>query len=500
MTQLIINGIPVTVPAGTTVLEAAAGLGIRIPTLCHERGRRPLTSCMLCTVEDVSKNRFVPACAAPAEEGMIVETDSDKVRHARRSVLEMLLSEHVGDCEAPCERACHAGLNVPLMLRHVAQGRDDAARALAREALVLPAVLGRICTAPCEAVCRRGFYDEPLAIREIHGQLAVLPGEPDQTRGDDSLRRESGMVSPDLKEVKQVSVIGSGPAGLAAAFVLRRYGHSCRVYEKRPQAGGSLLDVPEQQLPRAVLEGDLNYLAGLGIAFVLDTGVGAAVSLEDVLECSDAVVVACKLAVPEQAGVFRAEEHRMPVRSVALGKRAAEAAHAWLAQMHAEASPVYHSTIGRISREMMRPFVDNRATAEALRRSRDVSRPEEEAERCLHCDCHAPVSCKLRHYAAEYGARQGVFRSAERPLPGGILRYGDVIFDAGKCIKCGLCVDVAQEMGEPFGLTFTGRGFTMEVTTPFGESLEKSLAKSAPDCVAVCPTGALAFDTKEERL
>jgi NADPH-dependent glutamate synthase beta subunit-like oxidoreductase len=111
---------------------------------------------MVCVVEDTARGRLLPACAAKAEAGMVIETDSETVHNARRAVLELLLSEHQGDCEAPCERACPAGLNIPLMLRCLMRGDQEAAQALARRALVLPATLGRVCTAPCEAGCRRG--------------------------------------------------------------------------------------------------------------------------------------------------------------------------------------------------------------------------------------------------------------------------------------------------------------------------------------------------------
>ena len=201
MPKLTINGIPVDAPENATLLEAASSLGIPIPTLCHAEGKRPNTSCMICVVEETVQGRLLPACAAKAEAGMVVETDSEKVHSARRAVLELLLSEHVGDCEAPCERACPAGLNIPLMLRHLLCDDISAAQTLAHQALALPAILGRICTAPCEAGCRRGTLDESIAIRRTHGQLGEMPCTEEQA----------------APSSKTVSVIGSGPAGLAAA-------------------------------------------------------------------------------------------------------------------------------------------------------------------------------------------------------------------------------------------------------------------------------------------
>lgn len=495
MPQLTINGIPVDAPDNATLLEAASSLGIHIPTLCHAEGKRPNTSCMICVVEDTTTGRFLPACAAKAEAGMVVETDSEKVHNARRAVLELLLSEHVGDCEAPCERACPAGFNIPLMLRCLMRDETDAAQTMARRTLVLPATLGRICTAPCEAGCRRGSLDESITIRKIHGHLGEMPCNEEQT----------------LASEKTVAVVGSGPAGLAAAYMLRTHGHACQVYEKESLAGGSLRNFPEEQLPRNILDEEINHLVHMGIEFIFDTVVGKTIPIEKVLENNDALVVASKIEIPEQQGVFRAEEKRMPVRSVASGKQAAQAVHNYLSGTTSP-SAEYNSTMGRIPKEQLHTYVAGRnqeltqAGKQGLTQANDsetclslLSGDAEEAARCLHCDCHSPISCKLRQYATQYGVRPKTFRNAERPLPNGLLRFGDVIFDVGKCIKCGLCIAITKDNQEALGMTFTQRGFAMQISIPFNESLEKALAQSARECVDVCPTGALAFETEDER-
>ena len=109
----------VEVPAGATVLDAARKLGIEIPTLCHLDGRPALTSCMVCVVKVAGRGWLVPACAFRAEDGMEVESQTEPVLRARRAALELLLSDHVGDCEAPCRLACPAGANIPLMIRQI---------------------------------------------------------------------------------------------------------------------------------------------------------------------------------------------------------------------------------------------------------------------------------------------------------------------------------------------------------------------------------------------
>ena len=74
-----------------------------------------------------------------------------------------------------------------------------------------------------------------------------------------------------------------------------------------------------------------------------------------------------------------------------------------------------------------------------------------------------------------------------------------MVFEPGKCIKCGLCVKISKRAGEELGVTFIGRGYNMQVAVPFGEALQEGLKKAADECVEICPTGALAFRDSEER-
>src|SRR5450759_2726567 len=102
MINLTIDGRRTTVPPGTTVLDAARWLGIRIPTMCHVPGIEPAASCFVCAVQIEGRRTLSPSCAMPVAEGMAVVTDSADVRAARRMALELLLSDHAGECVAPC--------------------------------------------------------------------------------------------------------------------------------------------------------------------------------------------------------------------------------------------------------------------------------------------------------------------------------------------------------------------------------------------------------------
>ena len=121
-----------------------------------------------------------------------------------------------------------------------------------------------------------------------------------------------------------------------------------------------------------------------------------------------------------------------------------------------------------------------------------------EAGRCLHCDCRKRVSCGLRKWASEYGAEKKYKGGEEQDYE--IMGVGDVMLEPGKCIRCGLCVAIAEKHGESIGLAFIGRGFEMEIKVPFDKSLDDGLEKSAAECVEACPTGAISFRNKEDIL
>jgi NADH dehydrogenase/NADH:ubiquinone oxidoreductase subunit G len=115
-----------------------------------------------------------------------------------------------------------------------------------------------------------------------------------------------------------------------------------------------------------------------------------------------------------------------------------------------------------------------------------------EAARCLHCDCRAATTCKLRKYSAMYGADPRRFK-AERRRYEQDIRHAEVLFEPGKCIDCGLCVQITAAGGEPLGLTYIGRGFDVRIGVPLGHSAAEALRKVAAECVAACPTAAIAW-------
>lgn len=509
---ITIDGRPVEVQPGENVLAAARKLAIDIPTLCYLEKCGPLNSCQVCLVK--SNGKLVPSCGTKVAPGMAIESETEEVHEARRTALELLFSDHVGDCLSPCHRLCPLGLNIPVMLRHIEAGRLGEASALVRNALPLAGVLGRLCHHPCEQGCRRGHWDDPAAIRDMERFVADRERE----------LGESAFPQCKPSSGKSVVILGGGPTGLTAAAMLRREGHQVTLVDRQSQAGGSLRGVSSELLPAAVLASEVEVLASMGIEFKLGVALGREVRLEGLVRGYDAIVVTTGEVVRDEAAswgltmagnnlqvdpnscltsmakVFAAGSavrlQKQLVKAMAEGRGVAECVHRFLSgQPVRRPEKVFSSVMGRLEPGELRQFLRSANTVGSVSpcdRCAGHSRQEAaiEASRCLHCDCRSSGNCVLQHYAQTYGADANRFRTERRKFeqqeqPGGI------IFEPGKCILCGICVKLTELAAEPLGLAFVGRGFEVRVAAPFSAAIEEGLRKVGAECVEHCPTGAL---------
>jgi formate dehydrogenase major subunit len=285
---LTIDGRAVEVEPGTTLLAAARALGIAIPTLCDVAGFEPVASCFVCAVQIEGRRTLSPACAMPAADGMAVRTDTDDVRAARRMALELLLSDHAGECVAPCAAKCPALLDIPGFVRAIAEpdpGGMLTTRAMAviTERLALPGSLGRICPRICEEHCRRCEQDQELAIGALHryaadqDRLAARPFRPPRR----------------LRSGRKVAIVGAGPAGLAAAWFLQQKGHQCTLFDAAAAPGGMLrYGIPAYRLPKDALDAEIDGIRALGAEFRMGVRWGRDFSLADLRRDHDAVFIA----------------------------------------------------------------------------------------------------------------------------------------------------------------------------------------------------------------
>jgi NADPH-dependent glutamate synthase beta subunit-like oxidoreductase/Pyruvate/2-oxoacid:ferredoxin oxidoreductase delta subunit len=188
----------------------------------------------------------------------------------------------------PCKYACPAGINVPRYTYLIAQGRYAEAAAVVREKVPLPSVLGRACARPCESECRRVQVDEAVSICALK-RFAI--------EHDREIWRARVRVAPPTG--KRVAIIGSGPAGLTAAYYLAKLGHSVTLFEALPEPGGMMrYGIQEFRLPGEALRKDLEEIAKLGVEVKTNTPISESLNIEHLKdEGYDAILIATGLQV-----------------------------------------------------------------------------------------------------------------------------------------------------------------------------------------------------------
>ncbi|MEI7937089.1 MAG: FAD-dependent oxidoreductase [Verrucomicrobiota bacterium] len=291
--KLTIDGHPASVPPGTTILAAARTLGLAVPTLCHVEGFDPSASCFLCAVKIEGRPNLWPSCATPVAEGMIVINDSDEVRAARKTSIELLLSDHAGDCVGPCKTGCPAHLDIPNFIERISAGDTKQATEIVTNDLTLPASLGRVCPRLCEERCRQCEVKDALSIRNLHRFVADLGQRASAApvSGNGAPAKAAGGTP--TQPSKRVAIVGAGPAGLAAAHHLLRKGHGAVLFDAHPHAGGMLrYGIPAFRLPRQVLDAEIGMIRDLGAEFRLGKRLGRDFTLGDLRRDFDAVFLA----------------------------------------------------------------------------------------------------------------------------------------------------------------------------------------------------------------
>ena len=169
--QVIIDGKEIQTTGKETLLELCRRIGKKVPSLCHAPGAVHKPSCMVCMVRNVADGQMIPSCATYPVDGMQIDTASDAVKARRALAVELLLSDHRADCEAPCSTVCPDKLDVAAVLYHYDKRNYAKAKGLLK---ALPENACERCKAPCEKVCRRGRVDAPVEIRRIIRELLSM--------------------------------------------------------------------------------------------------------------------------------------------------------------------------------------------------------------------------------------------------------------------------------------------------------------------------------------
>lgn len=402
MVNITINGISLQVPETKNILDCALEAGIYVPHLCHHPNLSAVGSCRMCIVEVEGEPEVVTSCTLKPSEGLVIQTNSDRIRSLRNLALELLLAGHpeecstcpkYGNCElqsliqyiganparlkhrskgmkveehnpliehdmnrcvlcgrcvracdelrgvkvlhfkkkdqesyigtlhakllqdsdcrfctacvevcptgairdkhpliaadkkrddviVPCRYACPAHTNIPKYLRFTAHEKYDEAVAVIREKIPFPKTLGYICNHACELDCKRNELGAPLSIRNIKRYVT------EHETG--KYWKGKGKQLPDSG--KKVCVVGGGPAGMTAAYYLRKQGHLVTLKEALPELGGmTRYGIPEYRLPSEVVAEESAILRDAGISIETNTLVEAPRGL---LSSFDAVLMA----------------------------------------------------------------------------------------------------------------------------------------------------------------------------------------------------------------
>src|SRR4051795_10583927 len=288
---------------GQTILEICRDNGIDVPTLCYEPKLPGFGACRMCVVEVEGEDQPPISCSRHAEPDMVVQTQTQRLREIRKTNLELIFSDHNANCLPPCQNKCPSHIDIPGFLKANTEGNFIESARIFKRTIPFPSVLGRVCPAPCEEHCRRDEVEEAIAIRDSH-----------RYAGDQVLKvsAATGARAPVPFEVqpatgKRVAVIGSGPAGMSAAYYLLIAGHDVTVYERDPAPGGMLrYGIPQYRLPKVeVLEAEYDSVTELGGKVVCNMELGKDYTVDDLQNQGfDAVCVAIgcyetnKLGVP----------------------------------------------------------------------------------------------------------------------------------------------------------------------------------------------------------
>jgi len=376
--EIQINRKKIVVNENDTIIGAARRAGLEIPSLCYAGNAVHKSSCMVCAVRDIRTGQIVPSCTTKVTDGMEIDAESEEVILIRTLSLELLLSDHRADCEAPCRVACPGNFDVARMNRLYDAGRFEEALTVMRDTLVIPATLCYICNAPCEKICRKGDLDGAVEIREIKKRLVA--------------QTDLNKITSPARNGLTAAVTGSDPAAISAAYHLSKRGYDVTVFEKSSTILAPYIDAAA--VPKKTLALELEVLRRMGIRFT------------------------CNAVAPD-AENFNLSVN-VPVRSKQPARMVAEGA----AAVTEKEVRSYNSSYNR--------FTDSERQSVAVQGA---------ASNCLYCDCVAKTSCSLRRLATDYRIKNVRYAKSNKSEAMQRQAIGaGMYFEPAKCIRCGLCV------------------------------------------------------------
>jgi ferredoxin len=203
MLKLKIDNIICEVDEGQTIMDAAKKAGIPIPSLCHKDGLPHYSSCMVCMIKDKKSGSFLPSCSALVQPDSDIDASGPDVIALRKKAVELLLSEHRAECEAPCRIVCPAGYNIPLMNRLISSGDFMSAVKLSFSESGIKNSACVNCPGYCENACRRKKIDMPVSIRNLQLYISQKRSDNTDTGGAGNRSSDVNIGVPGKNEIRK---------------------------------------------------------------------------------------------------------------------------------------------------------------------------------------------------------------------------------------------------------------------------------------------------------
>ena len=277
--KIIINGKEYLANTETTLLDNILDNGIYRPPHCHNKELESYGGCGLCLVEVEGIRKPLRACSTTVTEGMKVTTSTPELEKSRKMTLSVIMSDHAGDCKAPCYMACPTHQDIQGYVGLIANGEEKKALEIIKQDNPLPASIGRVCPHPCEEKCRRAHLEGAVSICGLKRFAA------------DSYM--DYIPECEEKNGKRVAVIGAGPAGLSCAYFLAIKGYSVEIFESEEKGGGMLrYGIPAYRLPKDILDKEIENIEKMGVEIHYNKRLGRDFTVQSLKGNFDAVFVA----------------------------------------------------------------------------------------------------------------------------------------------------------------------------------------------------------------
>ena len=277
--NIFINGKEYSADTKKSLLDNILESGVYLPHLCHNKELESYGGCGLCLIEVEGIRKPLRACSTTVNEGMKVTTSTPDLEKSRKVALSLIMSDHSGDCKAPCYMACPTHQDIQGYVGLIANGKEREALELIKQDNPLPASIGRVCPHPCEEKCRRKHLEGAVSICALKRFAA------------DSY--EDYIPECEAFNGKTVAVVGAGPAGLSCAYFLAVKGYKVKVFEAQSHGGGMLrYGIPAYRLPKNILDKEIGNIEKMGVEFLYSKKLGVDFTVSSLKNEYDAVFLA----------------------------------------------------------------------------------------------------------------------------------------------------------------------------------------------------------------